>query len=359
MVKSISFILLLIFLTSSNLWATSTASTKKSTSRKQRSKQKRKPRKFIKKNKRKKRRVRPQKSSQNRRKTNDNIADEAQAYFSKKFISFSEAIDSFFGDERTDDTPNRSTLRVSTTTTKYEGEEPFNEGNLQMNLVLSRTQKKWQLIVQGQGQDANNQNANNNITADDDDATTSEKIRDATSAGLRFLSDTAGIKVSSDVGLRVGLPPLVFARLRLNKDIPLNDLWTLRPREEVLWLQNTGFRSTTNIDFDRPLSPNLLLRLVNRINWNDQDYVIQYTDGPSLFQKIDAKRGLSYHAHVITLDTPILAVENYRLRMTYRQLLYKNWFFGSLSPQLEFPREENFHRTPSLSLKFEVLMGNL
>lgn len=293
-----------------------------------------------------------------------NFADYTHDFLSSNILSFSESIDQFFSNQRSNDVINTSQLRLSAFTRKEENLNPTVTGDLQFNLILPRTQKKMQLFVEGQGSD------DDRDTSAKDKATTaagntpnnqdpSERIANATTAGLRYIVDTAGIKTSTDAGVRVNLPPQLFARLRLTKDVKINSDWTFRPREQVLWVDREGFSSTTNLDFDNKLNLDLLLRFVNRVSWSEDNYAVVFTNGPSLFQRIDDAKGFSYHAHVISVNQPNYAVEKYVATISYRQLLYKTWFFWEVAPQLDFSRANNFHRKPSLSVEFEIVLGNI
>lgn len=289
-----------------------------------------------------------------------NLADNAHHFISERFLNYSERIDNFFGDQRINDAPNSSTLRFNTVTTKFEADDPFTEANMQLNLRLPKTENRFQLVVQSQGQQTSQADNNESELAQSDNdnrQTTTQRVRNATTAGLRYITDTAGIRTSTDFGIRVNLPPVAFARLRLNKNITLTNGHIFRPRHELFWLQGTGINSNTNLDFDKQLDDKFLLRYVNNLRWNDNDYIVRFTNGPALFQTIDDKKGVIYNAFILSQNEPEMNLDTYRLRITYRQLLYKNWFFGSLSPQMDWPRINNFYRTPSATLKFEVIMG--
>lgn len=288
-----------------------------------------------------------------------NIIDSAHNLLSTKFVSLSRRIDRFFSGQRADDLLNKSQLRTATLTTFRESDLPFTEGRLRLNLVLPGTQEKLQLVIERQDENQNTQNSQgNNITPTDDVTSNQENVTNTTSAALRFITDSADIKVSADTGLLFGIPPRPFGRLRFWRQHNFDSLWLFRPRQEIFWVSEEGFRTITNIDFDRKFqSSPFLLRLINRARWNDQDYIVEFTNGPSLFHTINKNIGISYHLHTVTLNTPNPNVSNYMARISYRQLLYKKWLYLELTPQLEFPRENEFHRIPSFTIKFEAIWG--
>ena len=99
------------------------------------------------------------------------------------------------------------------------------------------------------------------------------------------------IKFFTDTGVIVEIPPRVFVRFTANKNIPLNS-WLFRIKEQLKWVNNNGIASDLDLNFDYGISRNLLLRFVNNIRWNDQDYIATFENGPSLFQKISNKKGI-------------------------------------------------------------------
>ena len=86
---------------------------------------------------------------------------------------------------------------------------------------------------------------------------------------------------------------------------------------------------------------------------------MNFKNGTSWFQTINEKMGLSYNLLAMSSNTPSFAVNNYVASIGFRQLLYKEWFFWTITPALSFPRENNFHRTPSLALRFDVILGSI
>jgi len=290
-------------------------------------------------------------------KKNKNFADRAHAKISNSVISLADSIDTFFGDERIDDESNGSRIRFFTETTIPEGELSTTEGNFLIQLVLPKTEKKFQLIVSRDDED--NQNEDNDNTATTPDSLDDDDDKKETRAGLRFLIDEANVNFSTDIGVRAQIPPLMFARARIRKNIKLSRKWIFRPVQRVNWLQEEGFSARTSLTFDKKLTSSWLLRMINNIRWNDQDYRILLRNGPTLLHQVTDKIGMSYNAFIVSESSPNSRVEDYVLSIGYRQLLYKTWFFWQVSPFVRFPREEDFHRSPGWVVRFEAIVGNI
>jgi len=283
-----------------------------------------------------------------------NMVDKAHQSVSKSIANLSDNIDSFFADNKHEDVPNRSKLKISFDTYFREGRGPYVIPELNYQLVLPRTEKRLRLVFENENEDKKsetskvrtNQTRNNN--ANDN----------RTSAGLRYMVEKSGIEFYSDAGIIVNIPPVVFTKFTAKKTIEFTN-WILKVNEQIKWVNNKGLTSDLDLDFDKQLTRKYLLRMVNNTFWNDTDYVIRFENGPSLFHRISDEKALSYHAHVITVNEPDFVVENYLLQVTYRQLAYSNWLYFSISPFVNFPRTENFHRTPGLVVGFDAIFGKI
>lgn len=290
---------------------------------------------------------------------NQNFVDQVHAKLSGDILNVANKLDNFFGNDRSDDESNNTRIRIYTISTKFEAQNPSTEGNLKLQLVLPKTQKRLQLVVESDDDDEDQNNDAAGVGANNQANPNNQNNSNATSAALRYIVDAAGIRTSFDSGLRFTDTPQLFYRIRFRKNVRLSDKWVFRPVEQIRWLQDEGHSSNTDLDFDRSIDKTWSFRFQNNVFWNDQDYIIFLTNGPSWFQRINDKIGLSYNFRINSANIPAFSVNNYNFSVGYRQLLYKKWFFGSLTPALSFPRENNFHRTPSLTLRFDAILGSI
>ena len=281
-----------------------------------------------------------------------NAQDDTHNLISKEITGFASQIDSFFAEERSQHFVNKSQIRLFVDTEFRESTEPVSTPDMRIKLVLPRTQKRLQLIIESDKEE----------DKDDDQeiqslSSSSDKKKDNTKAGIEYFLPNPKIKTSLGSGILFReITPLVFARLRMRKRIKYKS-WLIKPEQELMWISSDGYSTKTSLDFDKRLNNEYLFRVANDIKWNDKEYDVDFRNGPSLYQKISKKIGLSYNFRVISSDAPVLAVNNYSFSVNYRQLLYKKWFFWTVSPALNFPRENNFHRTPGLTIRFEIIAG--
>jgi hypothetical protein len=282
-----------------------------------------------------------------------NIVDRAHERFSKQILRLSSSIDNFFADSKHEDLQNRSKLKISLDTYFVESRGPHAIPDVNYRLMLPRTERRLQLFIEKEDDDNKDETseskaAGKNAQDEDNDLT----------AGLRYMVEKSGIRFSWDNGVIVNVPMVVFSRFTAKKKI-LFDQWVLKVNQQVKWVNDNGFTSDLDLDFDKKLSRKFILRMVNNTFWNDQDYVVRFENGPSLFHQINRKMALSYHAHVVTINKPEFVVDNYILQITYRQLIYSKWLYMNISPFTNFPRINNFHRVPGLTVGFQAIIGHI
>lgn len=282
------------------------------------------------------------------------LIDQYHRKLSKRVLQFSNSIDGFFADSQHSELVNESKLILQFDTFVREARGPVVVPEINYRLILPRTQKRLRLFIENENQDERSE------TSKARDAQPNQKRpNDNNSAlGVRYLVERSGINFYQDTGVIASIPPDVFLRIGAKKTIEFTE-WILKIHERLRWQNSSGFTNDIDVDFDKSLTRNHILRMVNNFFWNDQDYSIRFENGPSLFHQINEHTALSYHAHVISVNIPDFLVTNYVLQVTYRQRVYSNWLFMDLTPFINFPRSENFARTPGFILGFDAVFGHI
>ena len=279
-----------------------------------------------------------------------NTIDKTHKDISNYIINFTEGIDEYFANGRYSEITNESQLRLSMLTRFKEADHPEYEPDINLRMDVPRTQKRLQLVIEPSDSDERSE------TSDSQEGRRSPRNDSTTNAGLRYVIDATGIKFSSGAGVVVGLPMKVFMRGTARKQIDFTE-WKLKIREELLWINTDGLSSDLDVDFYKDISKTLEFKFVNNATWDEENEIIEFENGPSLFQTITDRRGISYHAHVFTVNKPEIMVTNYLLQITYTQNILKKWIFANFTPFINFPRENNFHREPGFNIRFDMLFG--
>ena len=282
------------------------------------------------------------------------LIDQYHQRLSKRVLRFSNSIDDFFADSQHGDLVNRSQLIIQFDTFIREARGPVVVPEINYRLILPRTEKRLRLFIENENQDTRSETSKARNASPE----TKRPNDNNSAAGLRYSVEKSGIKFYQDTGIIASVPPKVFLRLGAKKTVEFTE-WILKVHERLRWINTTGITSDLDLDFDKRLTRKVILRMVNNVFWNDQDYILRFENGPSLFQKLGRHSALSYHAHVISENEPNFIVTNYILQMTYRRRVYSNWLYMDVTPYMNFPRDRNFVRTPGMIVSFDAVFGHI
>jgi hypothetical protein len=287
--------------------------------------------------------------------------NDAHSALSKSIVLLGTRIDRFFGVDRGEDITNNSQIRMWVQSTKVEGENIENEANIRFKIHLPYTQKRFKFVFERKAENQSQVKSAEGSTPIKQDETSPPQAQTAqTTAALQYLIDeTRNWNFFTETGIRVDIPPEPFARARLRRNWKLPLKIEAIAEQSIFWYLEEGFGETSSLDFDYKISDNKLFRFQNTATWWDETDTFTIVHGPTLYHTLSRRRGISYSAKAIGSTKPQSLITNYDLSVSYRQLLHKNWLFMDISSLGTFPRAEDWEFTPSISLKFEVIIGGL
>lgn len=278
------------------------------------------------------------------------MVDSAHDVISKNILNFTAVIDEYFSDGKFKEMKNESQLKLSMLMENRESVHPTYTPDFNFRMILPRTQRRLQLVVEPSDSDERSSTSDSQLDLK------KQKNNTSTNAGIRYIVDLTGVKLATGTGIVLGIPTKVFVRGSARKSIALGK-WNFKVKEELYWVNTDGLSSDLDADFYKHLTDKLEFKFVNNIHWDEEDQVIEFEHGPSLFQEINDDSGFSYHAHVFFANKPALEVTNYLLQVTYTKNLYNKWIFANLSPFINFPRANEFQRVPGFNIRFDALFG--
>lgn len=278
----------------------------------------------------------------------DTFIDHAHQKLSSSLFMFSNTIDSFFGGQRADDLPNGSRLRFYWLANKEEGTALRGESAVRANIVLVETQKKLKVSFKNKYEKESESKGNVKNSVEGQQSGPVVQNYDP--------QDLLRWRLKFDSGIRLEIPPEPFARLRLLKSWHIGS-YELRPSQEFFWYLTDGFGESTKLDLDRPINEDFLFRYENDATWTDKNDYFTFYSGPVLYQKISERRGLSYNAKVLGVSKPSWFVNDYRFEVSYRQLLFRQWFFAEITPYIRFPKENDWKKILGFNFRLEVVIG--
>ena len=278
--------------------------------------------------------------------------DAPRNYLSGQITSFANDIDRFFGGDRHYQESNQSVVQLDLSrVTGYGGDRKFNLA-ARVNLRLHATEGRLHLLLETDPE--------KNITPEPTQGSTllnNEITRPGSYAlAARYVKELEEAwHFSIDWGLKFPLPVSPFVRARGSYSVPLGDVWRMKTAESVYWFNTIGVGETTQLDLERFLSGPVLFRATSTATWLNDKQNFDLRQDLSVYHTVSERTALLYQASAIGVSNPQYELTEYVLSMLYRYRLHRDWMFFEFSPQLHFPKTENFRSSPTLSMRLEML----
>lgn len=278
-------------------------------------------------------------------------ADRLQAGVSERFFDLLDRVDRFFGDERIEDDVRGSHFRVGVGFRWDRAEGESLQTRFRSRIDLPKTEERLQLVLDNLTETGDPRRSN--PLDDTIDASRPD-------AALRFIArETPRLRLSTDVGAKLGGDPQGFGRLRLRYALPLG-CWELRLTETVQWYTSDGFGASAEMRWSRKLADGWIFRSSSRLRWDEQ------RDGVTPAQSFDWLRALSKngHGHRVSLhaewpETPRGGLASYGIEYAWRRRLGRPWLLIEIAPGLAFREVRDFEPDPRVQIMVEALFGSL
>lgn len=281
--------------------------------------------------------------------------DAPRDYLSGKFTSFTRSIDSFFGDDRNYQESNNSLVQLDLVRMAgYGGDRKFVLSG-RAKLDLPSTEKRFHLLLET--------NPDKNLTGEPAQAQTTPLKQvvgpESYSAAVRYEKVKEQEKpwyFSSDLGVKFqGIHTNPFARARGSYAVQINE-WRVKAAETMFWFNTIGAGETTQLDVERILSNSMLFRATSNATWLNDKQNFDLRQDVTVYHSLNERSALLYQASAIGVSHPQWQLSEYVMLMQLRYRVHKKWVFLEVSPQVHFPRLDNFKANPALSLRLEMLL---
>ncbi len=282
--------------------------------------------------------------------------DRTQAQISRGVVFTALWFDSFFQDETYEVERNNTHLRIRMDAFQESGEPAEFNFTPRLRLVLPYLQKKVHLEIMGSAdEDFEFEDTRESPEAKQ----TSPSPKAPSSATLRYFiqsRDTFNLSLAAGAYYDDG-PQLHFGP-RSRVSFPLW-LWETTYTQWFRWLTNDGFETESRFDLDYELRNQLLFRTRLSGEWGDKDDEFVHTLRFMLYHRLSNQQVLEYEWNNIFTNRPNHRIEETNLRVRYRQRIWRDWLFAEVAPQLSFPRDNDFKRTPGILFRLESFFGFL
>lgn len=264
-------------------------------------------------------------------------------------------LDLFFSGEEIEYKKNSSYLRLGLET-KYskQGELSF-DPVFKFKLDLPTVKKNLKLVFESDIPETETLNETNlDRSLQDEDPTLSS----ATGALQYFFGAAKKWKTSTSLGVRLNLEPNPFWRMRMKRGWKLEHDWHFKIFQGLYYFHDDGWGETTQFMFEKPIH-SYFFASKSEARWRHNARLMEYAQVFSIQKKLSAIRAMKYELGLLSENQPNVIVTDYYFKTTYRRLLYKDWLFYEVSPELLFPREDAFKANPSVLMRIEMIFSNL
>ena len=160
-----------------------------------------------------------------------------------------------------------------------------------------------------------------------------------------------------DGGLSYHDELVAFGRLSLIRHTWFVSSWRARFEQKVLYYTDRGLGESSRLDFDLRPSESVHLRTTIGGVWSKWtkglEWQVAFKCGIDLTYQ---ERGFFIQALVNGHD--LKPIDNYILHFTFRTRVFKPYIMLDITPQIEFPREQDYDFTPSLRFALEIYFGH-
>lgn len=162
------------------------------------------------------------------------------------------------------------------------------------------------------------------------------------------------LQTSFRLGVRNLRRPGVFTQARFFYSPYADDVNLVYLRSTPFWNSNDGFGITNGVEYNRFVSPSRLLRISSSGTISEKTEGLSWVASSVLYQDLKRGRGLAPELFIRGETDEPEPLQEYGLRLTYRQPIFDEGLFARLAPGYSWPREN-----PDLPREgsYNVLLG--
>jgi hypothetical protein len=257
-------------------------------------------------------------------------------------------IDAFFQDNKYLNETEDTYIRLRVRNYLYSREDNKIKLKLNAQIPFNRCKKEWQLFLQ-------------DVQGSNSEVRTTDESNGG--IGIRYFREGLfGIKSNYSLGIR-NSSPYVRARFRL----PFTyETWTIEPVQSFKYSSNDNLELETNIYFDKKIDDYQLFRI--QLNRESGDHINGIDYGLSLeyFSFLGKNTGFgfrqsffgnTFYNDFYEFDKSYNGINNYVTTVTWRENIWRKWFYYELRPTVNFHKDYDYSPSYSLRFTFDFYFG--
>lgn len=279
-------------------------------------------------------------------------AEQKRDEMTETWLGWTQGIDSFLSGTESEAAQNKSYLKIELKSTFEESGEMESDARIKAKVDLPNTKRRLKLVFSSD--DREEDTLEERVRP----KSTGERVRKEESiAGLLFEPDNENRKWKRKVsaGVKFRSPPDPYVRFRVNRDWEMKDSkWSARFEEEVWYFDAKGWGSTAELEFIRPITENYSLSIFSGAEYRDEFDAWEFVQTLSTRHRLDKRSSIEYRLGLFGLSQPNPRLTSFFIGSSYRKLIHEDWVVMTFSPELFFPREENWSAEPSVTFRLEI-----
>ncbi|WP_419810308.1 hypothetical protein [Bacterioplanoides sp.] len=255
-------------------------------------------------------------------------------------------IDTFFSEEIVSDDVKGSRAKLSFYTRRELGEPVDYKFGLSVKVALPNTNERLKLLVESEDEDA---------LREGDPIESVENVE--YTAALRFIiNETDKWKTNIDGGIRWGLPPDPFVRLRARRYAYFSE-WELKATQRFSYFTSDGWESESDLQMNYPINITKQFRVSTRADYLLNDGFFELGYGAGLYHRLSTRSAIGFVANA-NGDTEFGATfDAYAAGVRYRRQIWKDYVFAELSPEIIWTRDTDYESTPVIMFRLETVFS--
>jgi hypothetical protein len=287
----------------------------------------------------------------------NNDLEAGNQYIASEWDLINRTVDMFFTNQGSKTSQNSSSVFAYTSFTKSEGSPGKTAYDFQLKFDLPNTTKKLKIVVEKQQDEISNalsDNAVSNNKTISQDGKTFTKTETHYTAGVNYLLNKSSHFVSYlHFGIRLDLPINPSLKLNLEKVLKTEYVNIGLMQKFILYRQE-GFQEISQISFGKKLNTNFQADLVNSLVWTDEKDIFVLRNAFVLGQDLGNEKSLSYSVGANAKLAPTTYYDSYDTSVSYRQLLYNTWLYGTVAVGANFPKDNHFKDDKFVQIRIDV-----
>lgn len=273
--------------------------------------------------------------------------DATSNYIASEWRLFNRNVDTFFTNQPYLVDENKSTLSAYSSFYLKEGQTLQSQYDLEAKFDLPQTTKKLKLVIEREKDEVLKATTDENVAI-------SKNVATNYSAGVSYLlSQSQYFKSLIRFGLRLEMPLNPSLKFNMHKDIKTK-YFDLGLFQKFILYRQEGFQEISQVSFFRKWNENFQSDLLNSLAWTDKTDFFIFRNNLILYQRVGIEKALSYSLGANAKLSPTFYYDSYDASVSYRQLLYSKWLYGTFTLGADFPKANDFNDEKFVQLRIEV-----